>query len=64
MQPKKWRDHSMLMHGLLDRGGFLLRKWSSSDPSVLESIPVELRDPQATVVLSDSDQYTKTLGIE
>ena len=52
------------MHSLFLRGGFLLRKWSSSDPSVLESIPIDLRDPQATVILSDSNQYTKTLGIE
>ena len=42
----------------------MLRKWSSSDPSVLESIPIELRDSKATVVLSDSEHYTKTLGIE
>jgi len=44
----------------VDEGGFLLRKWSCSDPSVLESIPNDLRDPQATIILSDSDQYTKT----
>ena len=31
---------------------------------MLESIPPDLRDSQATVILSDSDQYTKTLGIE
>ena len=42
----------------------MLRKWSCSDPSVLESILADLRDSQATVILSDSDQYTKTLGIE
>ena len=52
------------MHSLFQGGGFLLRKWNSSDPSVLQNIPVELRDSQASVVLSDSDQYTKTLGIE
>ena len=46
------------------KGGFLLRKWSCSDPYVLESIPTDLRDSQATVILSHSDQYTKTLGIE
>ena len=42
----------------------LLRKWSCSDRCVLESIPIDLRDSQATVILSHSDQYTKTLGIE
>ena len=52
------------MHSLFLKGGFLLRKWSSSDPFVLESIPTDLRDSQATVILSDPDQYTKTLGIE
>ena len=52
------------MHSLFLKGGFLLRKWSCSDPSVLESIPPDLRDSQAIVVLSDSDRYTKTLGIE
>ncbi|XP_064396444.1 uncharacterized protein LOC135343372 [Halichondria panicea] len=52
------------MHALFKRGGFLLRKWSSSDPSVLKRIPKDLRDSQATVALSESDQYTKTLGIE
>ena len=52
------------MHSLLLKGGFLLRKWSCSDPCVLESIPIDLRDSQATVILSHSDQYTKTLGIE
>ena len=41
-----------------------MRKWNCSDPSVLKDVPSELRDSQATVVLSDSDQYTKTLGIE
>ena len=41
----------------------MLCKWSSSDPSVLESIPIELRDSKATVVLSDSEHYTKTLGM-
>lgn len=52
------------MHALIKKGGFLLQIWSSSDPSVLKRIPKDLRDSQATVLLSDSDQYTKTLGIE
>ena len=41
-----------------------MRKWSCSDQCVLESIPIDLRDSQATVILSHSDQYTKTLVIE
>ena len=44
------------------KGRFLLRKWSCSDPCVLESIPTDLRDSQATFVLSHSNQYTKTRG--
>ena len=52
------------MHTLMLKGGFLLRKWSCSDPHVLESIPTDLRDSEASVILSHSDQYTKTLGIE
>lgn len=56
------------MHSLFQKGGFLLRKWNSSNPSVLEGIPIDLRDSRARVVLPDSDsdpdQYTKTLGIE
>jgi len=31
---------------------------------LLESIPTDLRDSQAMVILSGSSQYTKTLGIE
>ncbi len=38
------------MHALFKKGGFLLRKWSSSDPSVLECIPKDLRDSQSTIV--------------
>ena len=52
------------MHSLFSGGGFLLRKWNCSDPHVLNSIPSDLRDSQPTIVLADSDQYTKTLGIE
>ena len=52
------------MHSLFLKGGFLLCKWGSSEPSVLESIPADLRDSLATIILSDSDRYTKTLGVE
>lgn len=52
------------MCALLQRGGFLLRKWSGSDKSLLERIPSEWIDSQASVILTESDQYTKTLGIE
>ena len=52
------------LHELLARGGFLLRKWNSNSPSVLESISPELRDVQSTLSISNPDQYTKTLGLE
>ena len=52
------------MHSLFNRGGFLLRKWNCSDPAVLKGISPDLKDPLATIVLTDTDQYTKTLGIE
>ena len=52
------------MHSLFNRGGFLLRKWNCSDPAVLKGISPDLKDPLATIVLTDTDQYIKTLGIE
>lgn len=49
---------------LFDRGGFLLRKWNSSDPTVLKHIPNELKDAQSLCTVPDPSGYTKTLGIE
>ena len=49
---------------LFSRGGFVLRKWNSSDPSVLEEIPEELRDTNCIQTISEVGEYTKTLGIE
>ena len=48
----------------LGSGGFLLRKWNSSEHDVLEQIPPELRDQQSVLTISEPDSYTKTLGIE
>ncbi len=48
---------------LFERGGFTLRKWNSSNPAVLTSIPAELKDAQALCTLSDTGDYTKTLGV-
>ena len=50
------------LQALLSRGSLLLRKWHSSDPKVLESLPAELKDPSNQVHL-DSDSATKALGI-
>ena len=49
---------------LLSRGGFLLRKWSSNDPSVLCHLSQELLERQETHPISDATSYTKTLGLE
>ena len=56
-----------LHHQLLDlfvKGGFLLRKWNSSDPNVLCHIQPELRDIQSTHDIPNPDEYTKALGIQ
>ena len=50
---------------LFSKGGFLLRKWNSSDPTVLHQIKPELRDTQSTISFTDPEvNYTKALGIE
>ena len=49
---------------LFDKGGFLLRKWSSSEPAVLQQIAPELRDQQSVRTMSEHDEYTKTLGVD
>ena len=53
------------LQGLFSEAEFLLRKWNSSSPAVLETIPEELRDSQTSLTIFDTDDvYTKTLGIE
>ena len=52
------------LQALLGKGGFLLRKWNTSEPSVLQHVKPDLRDSQCTLSISDPDSYTKTLGIE
>ena len=53
------------LQDLFTRAGFLLRKWNSNRPCVLENIPPELRDDQTSLTFSDQDEvYAKTLGIE
>ena len=49
---------------LFSRGGFLLRKWNSSKPTVLQHVSPQLKDAQTTHLLPDPDEYIKTLGIE
>ena len=56
-----------LRHQLCDlfsRGGFVLWKWNSSDPTVLQAIPPDLRDSKEVLPISDSNGSTKTLDLE
>ena len=52
------------LQDLFARGGFLLRKWNSSEPTVLQHITSELRETQCTHLIPSPDEYTKTLGME
>ena len=52
------------LQDLFGKGGFVLRKWTSSDPVVLQNISPELRNSQSKHGIPDPDQYTKALGIE
>ena len=50
---------------LFAKADFLLRKWNSSNPEILQQVPPALRDNQTSLTISDQDEvYTKTLGIE
>ena len=44
---------------LFSLGGFLLRKWNSNDPSVLQKIPPDMRDSKKVQVFSEVDDYSK-----
>ena len=45
-------------------GGFVLRKWKSSEPSFLTNDPSHLLDQQATLERVCIDNFTKVLGVE
>ena len=49
---------------MFEKGGFILRKWNSSEESVLEHISPELIDAQLVRLVDDPQEYTKTLGIQ
>ena len=49
---------------LFHKGGFVLRKWNSNEPEVLNHLTAELKESQSTQTIAEDDQYTKTLGIE
>ena len=52
------------LHDVFTQGGFLLRKWNSSDPLVLQSISENLRDSREVHPILETNEYTKTLGLE
>ena len=52
------------LQGLFARGGFLLRKWRSSDPAALHHLPPDLLDPQLSQTIHESEGFAKALGVE
>ena len=52
------------LQDLFSKGGFLLRKWNSSNPSVLQHLSTDLKECKSMHMMPTSDDYTKTLGIE
>ena len=52
------------LQSLFSRGGFTLRKWNSSELSVLEAIPSELCENREVLSISDSNGHPKTLCLE
>ena len=52
------------LQDLFSCGDFLLRKWNSSEPAVLDHLSSELKVAQPTKLMPDQDNYTKTLGIQ
>ena len=51
------------MQGLTELGGFVPRKWKSSELAVLAQIPRELVESQSTLSLN-IDHFIKVLGME
>ena len=54
----------MELQQLFNQGGFTLRKWNSSEKSVLDAIFPELRESDEVLAISDAGSgVAKTLGI-
>ena len=49
---------------LFNKGCFTLRKWNSSHTAALENVSPELRESHFSQKITDSSEYSKTLGIE
>ena len=52
------------IQSLFSRGGFLLRKWNSSHPTVLEHLTPDVKDSRSLHSIPNQGEYTKTLGID
>ena len=52
------------LQGLFARGDFLLRKWNSNEVTVLQGIAPELCECGDVHSISDTNDYTNTLGLE
>ena len=54
------------LQGLFSQAGFLLLKWpwNSNESTVLQHISPDLLESNSTHVISDPEEYTKTLGLE
>ena len=52
------------LQDLFARGGFILRKWNISDPLILQSVSEDLRDSREVHTISETNEYSNTLGLE
>ena len=62
--PQKAIELRVQLQELFSRGGFLLRKWRSSEPTVLQHVPPHLLDHQQSQAIPEPDGFSKALGIE
>ncbi len=49
------RELRQQLQDLFSLGGFLLRKWTSSEPRVIQDLPAELRDSKSTQTMPSSE---------
>ena len=52
------------LQDLFSKGGFLLRKWNSSDPEAIQHLSEDLKNTQSIQAMPSTEGYTKTLGIQ
>ena len=51
------------LYCLFSNADLLLHKWNSSEPQVLERVPSDHKDARSVCQISDTEAYTKTLGV-